>query len=163
MLLSFMEVMDTEGVDGVTLVRIDGNTKESRVGVDELILVPHNRVPQDTGITKIGQVSHVLSTVIVSRVHLADCILLEHLHFSSNLDSDLSSILGLNQTFQVSTISFVRHPYALLWVVGLGLVLHLQLILDLQPGGWVRIRSRSFLYVSGHLGSEIYPLPIPSS
>ena len=37
------------------LVWIDGDTKEAGVGVDELIFVSDNRIPQDTGIIKIGQ------------------------------------------------------------------------------------------------------------
>ena len=32
----------TLGVDGEPLVGVDGNTEETRVGVDELILVPDN-------------------------------------------------------------------------------------------------------------------------
>ena len=43
------------GVDGKALVRIDGNTEETWVSVDQLILIPDHRVPQDTGIIEISQ------------------------------------------------------------------------------------------------------------
>merc|ERR1719443_220501 len=153
--LTNIQLHGAEGVDGETLVRIDSNAEETRVGVDQLILVPDNRIPQHTSIPKIGEVSHVLCTVVVTRVHLADLVLLENLHFTIDLDSNLSSILRFNETFKVAAISLVGDPHALLWIVRLGLILHLQLILDLQPRRWVRIGSRGFLNVSGHLGSEI--------
>ena len=41
------------GIDWKSLVRIDGNTKETRVGVDEVIFVPDNRVPKYTCIVEI--------------------------------------------------------------------------------------------------------------
>merc|ERR1712106_403002 len=64
------------------------NTEETGVGVNKFILVSNNRVPQDASITKIGEVSHVLGTIVVTRVDLADLILLEDLHLSTNLDCD---------------------------------------------------------------------------
>ena len=68
----------TLSVDGEALVRIDGNTEETRVGVDELILVPDNRVPQYTSITQIGQARHVVSAVEFGWINLSDLILLEN-------------------------------------------------------------------------------------
>ena len=53
--LANVNLHGTLGVDGEPLVRINGNAEETIVGVDELILVPDNRVPQDTSIIKIGQ------------------------------------------------------------------------------------------------------------
>jgi hypothetical protein len=38
------------GVDGKALVGIDGNAEKTRVSVDQLILVPDYRVPQDASI-----------------------------------------------------------------------------------------------------------------
>merc|ERR1711970_909819 len=108
--LTNIQLHGTEGVDGEALVRIDCNTEETRVGIDQFVLVPDNRVPQDASIAKIGEVSHVLGTVIVARVHLADLVLLENLHFTINLDSNLSSILRFNETFKVATIGLVRDP-----------------------------------------------------
>jgi len=43
-------------------------------------------------------------------------------------------------------------PARLLGIIGLGLELNLQLGGDLQPGGWIRIRSITLLNVTGHLG-----------
>jgi hypothetical protein len=65
-------------VDGEPLVRIDGNAEEARVGVDELVLVPDNRVPQDAGIIEVGQAGHVIRTVKLGWVDLTDLISLEN-------------------------------------------------------------------------------------
>merc|ERR1712012_696277 len=62
--LANVQLHGAEGVDGEPLVGVDGDTEETRVGVDELVLVSDNRVPQDTGITKVGEVSHVIGAVI---------------------------------------------------------------------------------------------------
>ena len=70
----------TLGVDRETLIRIDGNTEQARVGVDEFILVPDYRVPQDTGIIKISQASHVITAIKFRRVDLANLIFLENFH-----------------------------------------------------------------------------------
>jgi hypothetical protein len=67
------------GVDWEPLVRVDGNTEQARVGVDELILVPHNRVPQDAGIIEVGQARHVIRAVKLGRIHLPHLVLLENL------------------------------------------------------------------------------------
>merc|ERR1712213_55380 len=75
--LANIQLHGAEGVDGESLVRIDGDTEETRVGVDELIDISDNRVPQDTGITKISEISHVLRTVIDWRIHLVKLSLLE--------------------------------------------------------------------------------------
>ena len=72
------------GVNGEPLVGVDGNTEEARVGVDELILVPNNRVPQDTGIIEVSKTSHVLTAVKLGRVNLANLILLEHFFLQYN-------------------------------------------------------------------------------
>merc|ERR1719385_253679 len=58
--LTNIQLHGTESVDGESLVGVDGNTEETRVGVDELVDVSDLRVPQDTGITKVGEASHVL-------------------------------------------------------------------------------------------------------
>merc|ERR1712012_917888 len=131
--LANVQLHGAEGVDGESLVGVDGDTEETRVGVDELVLVSDNRVPQDTSITKIGEVSHVLSTVILRRVHLVKNLFLEHLHLTSNLDGDLVAILGLDETLQIATRGLVWDPVRLLRVIGLGLVLGLQLEGDGQP------------------------------
>ena len=64
-------------VDGEALVGVDGNTEETRVGVDELVLVPDNRVPQDTSIVKVGQAGHIIRAVKLGWVDLANLVSLE--------------------------------------------------------------------------------------
>ena len=48
-------------VDGKSLVGINHNTKQSRVGVDELGLIASLQVPIDRGIIEKGQVCHVFT------------------------------------------------------------------------------------------------------
>ena len=106
-----------------------------------LVDVSDNRVPQDTGITKIGEVSHVIGAVIVGGIDLANLGLLEDLDFSGNIDLDFATLGGLHQTLQVASISLVGDPDRLFGVIRLSLQLLLQLELDLQPGGWIRVGS----------------------
>ena len=44
----------------------------------------------------------------------------------------------------------VGHPAGLLWVVGLGLQLDLQLRGNRQPRGWIRVWALALLDVTGH-------------
>merc|ERR1719270_1859972 len=63
--LALVQLHGAEGVDGEPLVRVDGDTEEAGVGVDQLILVSNHRVPEDTGVTKEGQIGHVLWNSVV--------------------------------------------------------------------------------------------------
>ena len=72
-----VDLHSTLGINWEPLVRIDGNTEQTRIGVNELILVPDHRVPQNTSIIEIGQASHILRAVKLWRVNLAHLILLE--------------------------------------------------------------------------------------
>merc|ERR1719422_2340231 len=152
--LANIQLHGAEGVDGESLVWIDGDTEETRVGVDELIDISDNRVPQDTGITKIGEISHVFRAVIDWRIHLIQFSLLEHLHLSLDVDLGLATLNGVEGPLKISTSGLVRNPVGLLGIIRLGLVLHLELMLDLQPGGGVWIRSRGLLNMAGHF--ELY-------
>merc|ERR1711881_425650 len=121
----------------------------SAEGIDELILVPDNRVPQDTGVTKVGEVSHVLTAVKLGRVDLAHSILLEHLLLTTNTDGNFVSILGLKHTLQVASISLVWDPHRLLRIIGLSLVLGLQLWRHSQPGRRIGVWPRGLLNMAG--------------
>ena len=72
--LADVDLHGAEGVDGEPLVRVDGDAEEAGVGVDQLVLVPHHGVPQHTGVPEVSQVSHVLRTIKLGRVHLTQCI-----------------------------------------------------------------------------------------
>ena len=72
--LADIHLHGAEGVDGEPLVRVDGDAEEAGVGVDQLVLVPHHGVPQHTGVPEVSQVSHVLRTIKLGRVHLTQCI-----------------------------------------------------------------------------------------
>merc|ERR1719422_35778 len=83
-----VDLHSTLGVDGETDVRVDGDTEKTRIGVDELVLVPNNRVPQDASIIKVSQTSHVIRTVKLWRINLTNLVLLENFDVSANLDRD---------------------------------------------------------------------------
>jgi hypothetical protein len=126
--LANIDLHGAESVDREALVGINGDAEETRVCIDQLILVPDNRVPENTGITKIGQIGHIFSAVKFGRVRLTDLILLEHLYLTANIDFDLGAILGINESLEITTINLlVVDPDRLLGVVGLGLELFLQL------------------------------------
>ena len=72
------------GVDGVTLVGVDDNTEETRVGVDKLGLETDLQVVEDRGIIKESQVSHVLALLKLWRVDLANLLRLENLFLEGN-------------------------------------------------------------------------------
>ena len=80
--LAHVQLHGAEGVDGEPLVRVDGDAEEAGVGVDQLGLVPHHRVPEDAGVAKEGEVGHVLRHVELRRVDLADRVGLIGLHLS---------------------------------------------------------------------------------
>merc|ERR1719341_1817037 len=149
--LADVQLHGAEGVDGEPLVGVNGNTEEARVGIDQLVDITDDRVPQNTGVTQEGKVSHVLGAVVLGRVHLVNLLLLEDLHLSTDLDGALVSVLGLEGALEVAAISLVGDPVRLLGVIRLSLVLHLQLILDLEPWGWVRVGSGCLLNMAGHL------------
>ena len=72
------------GVDGEPLVRVDGDTEEAGVGVDQPLDVPLVQVEQDGRIVEVGQVGHVLATVILGGVDLGDQLLLVLLGLSGS-------------------------------------------------------------------------------
>ena len=56
--LAEIELHGAEGVDKVTLVRVDGDTEEAGVGVSDHV------VPEDTSVTEESEVSHVLVDLV---------------------------------------------------------------------------------------------------
>jgi len=107
-----VQIHGTLGVDGEPLVGVDGNTEKARIGVDELILVPDNRVPQDTSIIQISQTSHIIRAVKLGWIDLSNLVLFEDFGLSlfKELDSDFVSISGLNETLKVTTSGLLRNP-----------------------------------------------------
>merc|ERR1711970_1302096 len=140
--LANIDLHGAEGVDGETLVRVDGDTEETGVGVDQLVLVPDNGVPENAGVTEEGEVSHVLRAVKFGGVDLADCIRLVDLVLSVDGDDELLAggegvILDLLRadTLKVAAnlLVGVGNPDALLGVVGLLLLFLSDVLLHLQP------------------------------
>jgi hypothetical protein len=81
-------------IDRESLVGIDGNAKETRVSVDELILVPDNRVPEYASVIEIGQPCHVIAAVKLWRVHLANLIFLEDLNLKKFKATIIKALLS---------------------------------------------------------------------
>ena len=70
--LAHVQLHGGAGVDGEPLVRVDGDAEEAGVGVDQLVLVPDHRVPEDARVPEESEVSHVLRAVELGRVDLAN-------------------------------------------------------------------------------------------
>merc|ERR1712037_460191 len=74
--LAEVDLAHPVSVDGVTLVRVDDNHKQARVGVDHLGLVAGLQVPEDGSVVEEGQVDHVLALLKLRRINPADFSLL---------------------------------------------------------------------------------------
>ena len=118
--LAHVDLHGAEGVDREPLVGVDGDAEEAGVGVDQLVLVPHHGVPQDAGIAKEGQVGHVLGTVELGGVDLADGVRLVDLVLSVDIDGKLLASgegvildLLLRDALEVATdvLVWVGHPH----------------------------------------------------
>merc|ERR1719376_1141479 len=161
--LTNIQLHGPQGVDGETLVGVDGDTEEAGVGVDELGLVPDHRVPEDASVSKEGEISHVLRHIKLGRVDLADFLGLEGLHLAINIDRDLLANsfpvshlhLLLGEPLKVATVSLVWNPGAPLAIVRLLAVVDLHLGGDLQPGRRIRVRPGGLLDMAGHPGGLV--------
>ena len=147
--LADVDLHGAEGVDGEPLVRVDGDTEEARVGVDQLVLVPDDRVPENAGVSEEGEISHVLRAVKLQRIRLesvwtyiiavlrftylggvdlADRVCLICLHLSIDIHRQflpcregvvLDIFFGDALEVAADLLVSVGHPHALLRVVGL--------------------------------------------
>jgi hypothetical protein len=81
-----IDLHGTKGVDREPLVRVNGNTEEARVGIDELVYIPHYRVPENAGISQVGKVGHIIRAVKLGRVNLADLLFLEDFDLTTNFN-----------------------------------------------------------------------------
>ena len=69
----------------VTLVRVNDNTEEPRVGIDELSLETDLQVMEDRGIVQVSQVGHVFALLKLGRVDLTQLLSLEHFFLWENI------------------------------------------------------------------------------
>ena len=69
----------------VTLVRVNDNTEEPRVGIDELSLEADLQVMEDRGIIQVSQVGHVFALLKLGRVDLAQLLCLENFFLWENI------------------------------------------------------------------------------
>merc|ERR1712131_108486 len=84
--LAKIDLADSVGVQRITLVWVDNNHEETRVGVDHLSLVSGLQVPEDRSVIEEGQVDHVLALLKLGRIDLANlsCLVGELLVGHSN-------------------------------------------------------------------------------
>ena len=68
--LTAVETDGPHGVDGEPLVGVHSDTEEAGVGVDEPLHVTTLQIEEDGGVIEIGEVRHVLTAVILGRIHL---------------------------------------------------------------------------------------------
>jgi len=151
--LAHVDLDGTVGVDGVTLVGVDGDTEETRVGVDKLGLVTGLEDVEDGGIVEEGQVGHILTLLVLGRVDLSDLLLLEVLHLATgNLDCyQLVSLRTLKLTLDEALIG-IRTPVGLLGIIRLRLILHPLLPRDEKVFSGIGVGTRALLDVAGHGG-----------
>ena len=141
-------IMPTEftahhGVDGEPLVRVDGDTEEAGVGVDQPLDISLVQVEQDGRIVEIGQVGHVLAAVVFGRVDLGHQLLLVFLGFSSrgsldDLHLNLVAVCLLDHPFGelLLRVGNIGRP---LGIIGLGSDPLLDLLGDKQERGRIGI------------------------
>merc|ERR1719443_178559 len=130
-------------VQRITLVGVDNNNEEARVGVDKLGLVTGLQIPEDRSIIEEGQVDHVLDLLELRRIDLATLSSL----VGELLMSDTNNTLGgrildvtrLQKTLSVSSSFGIRNPDGLLGIIGLLLIssLHVQGRKQELSGVWV--------------------------
>ena len=131
------------GVDGEPLVRVDGDTEEAGVGVDQPLDVPLVQVEQDGRIVEVGQVGHVLATVILGGVDLGDQLLLVLLGLSGSgtlddLHLHLVAVGLFNQPFG-ELLLWVGNIGRPLGVISLGSDPLLDLLGDKEERGRIRV------------------------
>merc|ERR1712012_1535740 len=132
--LAKINLADSVSVQRITLVGVDNNNEETRVGVDHLGLVSGLQVPEDRSIIEEGQVDHVLALLKLGRIDLANLSTLvgELLVTNSNqtLGGGILQISRLQDTLSVSSSLGVRDPDRLLGVI------RLLLVSSLHLNGW---------------------------
>merc|ERR1719208_64450 len=69
--LAKIDLADSVSVQRITLVGVDNNHEETRVGMDHLGLVSGLQIPEDRSVIEEGQVDHVLALLKLRRVDLA--------------------------------------------------------------------------------------------
>jgi len=156
--LTKVDLADSVGVKRITLVWVDNNNEETRVGVDKLGLVSGLQVPEDRGVIEEGQVDHVLDLLELGRIDFADLSSLVGELLVSNGNNTLGGrvlqVSGLEETLFVSMGLSIWDPDRLLGIIRLGLVSSLHL------NGWeqelcgIRVHSPlNQLDMARHVGS----------
>ena len=92
-MLTHVHFHGTQGVDRETLIGVNGNAEESRVGIDQFILVPDHTVPENTSIIEISQASHILRAIKFGRIDLSYHILLENFRLKLKIKKNESCFM----------------------------------------------------------------------
>ena len=118
-----------------------GNWMKWVYQVELTLFVSDDGVPENAGIPKECESSHVVGAVKFGWVDLLNLVFLEDLRLTVDVDSDLFAISGLNETLKIATIGLIWDPHRLLWIIRLLLKLLFEVIADNQPGARIRVRS----------------------
>ena len=141
--LTQVDLAHSVSVQRITLVRVDNNHEQTRVGVNHLGLVAGLQVPEDGGVIEEGQVDHVLNLLELGWVDLADLSCLEGELLVHDRDETLAGgvlqVSGLYQTLSVTSSFRTRNPDRLLWMIRFVLVIPLHLDRGQQELGGVRV------------------------
>merc|ERR1719232_1000479 len=119
--LTTVDSDSSHGVDGEPLVGVDGDTEETRVGVDESLNVSLLQVEQDGGVIEIGQIRHVLAAVVLGRIDLGNKLLLKGFLLAlpgtlGYLDLDLVAGGLLDDTLGKLLLDLVTHKEIWSWI-----------------------------------------------
>ena len=133
------------GVDGEPLVRINSNTEETRVGVDEPLNISLLQVEQNRSVIEIGQGRHVLAAVVLGRIDLSHQVLLVLLHVplalpGHDLHLDLVPVGFLNNSLAKLLLG-MRNVKGSFGVIDLFSNFLLRISRDEEVGGWIWVIS----------------------
>ena len=141
--LSDVDLGGTGGVNGVTLVGVNGDAEKPRVGVDELVDVARLQVVKYGSVVEVSQVGHVLALLEFRWVDLGNQILLEVLGLTAgNLNGDKVSLGALDFTLDEAFL-LAWDPASLLAIVGLALIDSLLFKRNVQEFGGIGIGARA--------------------
>jgi len=158
--LTKINLGNSVSVQRVTLVRVDNNYKETRIGMDHLGLVTGFQVPEYRSIIKECKIDHVLAFLKLGRIDLSNLRTFVSELFMTNRNHALAGrvfkVSGLQGTLTVSSTLGVRDPYRLLGIIGLLLIspLHIHRREQKLSWVWVGLTRLGELDMTRHDGSK---------
>ena len=150
--LALVDLYSSVGVNGVTLVWVDGDAEEARVGVNELVDVTDLQVVKYGWIVEVCQVGHVLAFLELGWVDLVDLVFLVVPGFTTWDTNGDEVTLGSLDLTEKETFLFIGDPARFLSIVRFCLIDSLLFERDEQVLGWIGIWTRGLDNVARHGG-----------